>query len=509
MPYANLRSTALDNIRPRVPEWVPGVQGIQGDGTAQMHVKLVARRLLQMCSQAELEACAAEEPRFPDWMPEEARKRWAEPPQPAGEDEAVEAASSLAPLGAEPPWAGKKPWQLRKHGFEEYVKENRARYQAPTVRWATIRERLSQDWQGESAGEKQRFIDIWKSKQTIFVQATDTPEKVAKPRLSQRQLAEIGTNFLAAAKEATRPEKSNGVTEAQARVQNLVLAAGMSSTDSKVRKEVAQSANLSKRQKIALREQGVAFSAVPRQAARRTCKMTDEELGELLAKHASVCSQYSGRMERQALKLDCSVQTAWSDDPCLNEVYALRTLQRKCRHGRLGFVKGSVFTDGCPLCCTWDAAVEKRIMAEINKVRTELLKFDADFYKDFKEVQLANGFDDKDFPESEVWLRLWFDHTQEKFLTYETIDDLQTLAELKLLVDGAGEFFDKGSDGGSVYQLVAEFNLHFNLRVLLWQQLMEWYYHPKPGWGYLWIDYMKVALSLSLFYPCLEKLNRN
>jgi hypothetical protein len=50
------------------------------------------------------------------------------------------------------------------------------------------------------------------------------------------------------------------------------------------------------------------------------------------------------------------------------------------------------------------------------------------------------------------------------------------------------------TDRTPYYELLNEFNLHFNLRDLMWSILQDWWKNARPRQAYPWIDWLKVIM---------------
>jgi len=65
--------------------------------------------------------------------------------------------------------------------------------------------------------------------------------------------------------------------------------------------------------------------------------------------------------------------------------------------------------------------------------------------------------------------------------------------ELKFSLDDVEKAFQEGDDEHEGYiSLVSKFNVHFELKSMVWQILLGMLHKPTAGTGYCWIDFRKV-----------------
>jgi hypothetical protein len=234
----------------------------------------------------------------------------------------------------------------------------------------------------------------------------------------------------------------------------------------------------------------------PRKSPHRKQRLTDAELKALLKLHAHDSCRWSSLQGEGAKKFEGSVKAIWKDDPELSGVYAYTTLLKRLRRGKLGFQKGQCFSDVCPICATWDGLVSKKLAHLIGEVSRSLTDVVELFWEEFEDVTgWSAGERRYDSPE---FLKAWLQYLQEKVVVLEASailsrEDLTHVMLIAHEVTRAMESPDVEHEAAWI-DLVAEWNLHWTLRDLLWTRLMEWHARPKPRNGYLWIDYAKVPI---------------
>lgn len=60
-------------------------------------------------------------------------------------------------------------------------------------------------------------------------------------------------------------------------------------------------------------------------------------------------------------QLGQSGMATWENDKILKGTIGYSTLMKRMRRGKLGIVKGQVWSDCCVICSTWDAVVQNKI----------------------------------------------------------------------------------------------------------------------------------------------------
>ena len=453
------------------------------------HVDRVARQCCARLSEVELEAVIRDDPVFPDWLPEFAKNAW------NGE-------------GGEK----KLNSEQRKTAFLEYLKLNREQYQVSgpnAVGWEVIRKIVWEDFQAEPEEVVVKFLHIAEARAAVASaekaeedeMEEDAVEEALPPvaarcpcSLNKGRLAKIGASFLEKAKEFSAPSTKNGVTPAQAQVQNLILTVSRDVGDAKAQRKLDTAANLTRSQKKQKRALGDEFVAVARQPAIPTARISDEALRKMLLPHSTISCKWSARIGEQASRLDGSLLSIWENHKKLRETYDYRTVAEKLQGGRLGLLKGEVYGDGCPICMTFDDCVVGSIARAVVFIERELTKLHPAFYEAMPQAGPEYEFEaGKRYYDNHNWLRTWLEYTLQKFADLEGQVDMVAYTELKFSLDDVEKAFQEGDDEHEGYiSLVSKFNVHFELKSMVWQILLGMLHKPTAGTGYCWIDFRKV-----------------
>ena len=129
-----------------------------------------------------------------------------------------------------------------------------------------------------------------------------------------------------------------------------------------------------------------------------------------------------------------------------------------------------------------------------------------DFWDAFEEIEKENGWQPgKLICDSEAFIKQYLNFANDKVHDLnagsEPTLDMLAVTTAKLALDEVVHNFEEGPEPEGdeervdYYQLIREFQLHFEKRDRIWAVLRSWQVNPRPRCGYLWIDWMKVCFG--------------